>query len=308
MCVRRPDSQKGTTMKTIARVSLITALALTPAVKAQQPSYEFRSVVQPGAIIGGRTFIAGTTIGSVALSDAGEAAFIASETGPAPKTVFTTRRIVARQGDEIGGKIIVLLADDAVLQINEAGQVAFEAWYADTREKAASREGLGRGIFVDNRLVFTAPFDAELPAFTLAEDGRIVLHNPTPAPAAAKAKSDIIGRIRIKPPKDSPVSIKPVPIEVTRPGQRKPAVIARPLPFPVNHRGQILIPVNFRDGGFLLLLGTPRERRANAEALENDPEFQRLTPAGKEFVRQMAADIDRAIEGTRQQLGQPGKQ
>ena len=166
MCVRRPDSQKGTTMKTI--VFLIAALALTPAVKAQQPStaYEFQSVVQPGAFIGGRTFIAGTTIGSVALSDAGEAAFIAGETGPAPKTIFTTRRIVARQGDEIGGKIIVLLADDAVLQINEAGQVAFEAWYADTREKAASREGLGRGIFVDNRLVFTAPFDAELPAFT----------------------------------------------------------------------------------------------------------------------------------------------
>jgi hypothetical protein len=76
----------------------------------------------------------------------------------------------------------------------------------------------------------------------------------------------------------------------------------------VNRRGQILIPVNFTSGGFLLLLGTPRDRRASTEALENDPEFQRLTPAGKEFVRQMAADIDRAIEGTRQQLQQPGKQ
>ncbi len=296
-------------MKTIARVSLITALALSPAVKAQQPAsalYEFQNVVQPGTFIGGRTFTAHTTIGSVALSDAGESAFIASETAPTPRTVFTTSRIVARQGDEIGGKIIVLLAEDSPLAINEAGQVAFEAWYADTREKAASREGLGRGIFVDNRLLFTAPFDAELPAFTLTEDGRIVLHNPSPAPASVKAKPDIIGRIRIKPPKDSPVSVAPIPIEAQRPQQRKPAVSARPLPFPVNRRGQILIPVNFTSGGFLLLLGTPHERRASADALESDPEFQRLTPAEKEFVRQMAADIDRAIEGTRQQLQQPG--
>jgi hypothetical protein len=188
-------------MKTIAHVVLIAALAVSPAVKAQQPStgYVFRSVVEPGAIIGGRTLTQETTVGRAVLSDSGEVAFVASEPG-APPAVFTSRRIVARQGDVRGGKYIMLLPADAILAINNAGQVAYEAWYAESKEFAATGEATGRGIFVDDHLASTAVFDhrGNAAAFTLTDDGRIIVRNggPSPAPASPGANpEDMLRRI-----------------------------------------------------------------------------------------------------------------
>ena len=255
-------------MKTIANVVLIAALALAPAVKAQQAAtaYVFRSVAQPGTIIGGRTFTDQTTISSAVLNDLGEAAFVVTEIGPQPNAVLTSRRIVARQGDLIDGKYISLLRADAAIAINNAGQVAYEAWFADTKEILSSGEASGRGIFVDNHLAFSAPLDSEFPAFTLTDDGKIVMQSPSPsrAPASARVKPDILGRIRIRTPKDLPISIAPSQNRPNRPQQRTAKQIAgeRPAlaPFPVNHRGQVLVSVNFRSGGFLLLLGTPADR------------------------------------------------
>ena len=169
-------------MKTITHAVLITALALS-AVKAQPSAgYVFRTVAQPGSIIGGRTFTEKTIIGSAALNDVAEVAFVASVPSPLPIAVFavfTSRRIVAREGDVIGGKHILLIPPDAILAINNAGQVAYEAWYADTREMALSGDPSGRGIFVDDHLASDAVFDAHGHAapFIFTDDGRIVLQN-----------------------------------------------------------------------------------------------------------------------------------
>jgi hypothetical protein len=249
-------------MKTITHVFLVAALALPTVVKAQQPStrYAFRTVAQPGTIISGRTFTRETIIGSAALNDSGEVAFVATEPSPQPIavfTVFTSRRIVAREGDVIGGKHILLIPSDAILAINSAGQVAYEAWYADTREMALSGDPSGRGIFVDDHLASDAVFDAHGHAipFIFTDDGRIVVQNSGHAPAAPK---NAPARIGLKLPRES-VSIS---TGAGRAAQRKPSAIAHPAltPFPMNHHGQILIPVNFDSGGFLLLLGTPGGR------------------------------------------------
>jgi len=236
---------------------LVTALALSPAVKAQPSTgYVFRSVAQAGGRIGDRTFTEKTIIGSAALNDAAEIAFVASEPSPQPIavfTVFTLRRAVAREGDVIGGKHILLIPPDAILAINNAGQVAYEAWYADTREMAMSNEASGRGIFVDDHLASDAVFDAHGNAspFIFTDDGRIVIQNT--GPASPSPKNGVPARIRLKLPRES-VSIAP---GANRPAQRKPSAVEHPALFPKNRRGQILIPVNFATGSFLLLLGTP---------------------------------------------------
>jgi hypothetical protein len=237
---------------------LVTALALSPAVKAQV-RFEYRTVLQPGAVIAGHELPPQTVIGSAATNDNGEAVFVAS--GPGLPAVFTLHRIVARQGDIIDGKFITLLVADARIAINNAGQVAWEAWYADDKNTAASGEASGRGIFVDSRLVFTVPWNAEFQPFTLGDDGRLVISRERPAEAKAspQAGPDILNRIRIRPPKDSPVGIAPAPPNRPQRAAKEKAAPAL-APFAVNHRGQVLIPVNFAGGGFLLLLGTPSAR------------------------------------------------
>jgi hypothetical protein len=311
MCVRRTDQSKGSVMKTIASVFVVAALAFSQAAKAQQPTtpYVFRSVVQPGTVIGARTFTPQTIVGNAVLNDAGEIAFVASESGASSGAVFTSHRIVARQGDVIDGRIIVLLPIEAILAINNANQVAYEAWYADSREIAMSGKVSGRAMFVDNHLASAEVFDARGGAapFILTDDGRIVLLAPSPEPASPKAKPEILGRIRIKPPKDSPVTITPVPVRPNRPrAAKKEPVERRQTLFPMNDSGQIIVPVNFKGGGFLLLIGTPRERKWQASTslnqLDDDPRFQRLSPDGQDFARKAVDELNKALEETRQQL------
>jgi len=246
-------------MKIITPVVLITALTLSPAVKAQQPAtrYAFRAVARPGSIIGGRTLAKEAVIGSAAINDAGEVAFVAKEPSPERVTVFTSRRLVAREGDVVGGKYIVLIPPDAILAINNAGQVAYEAWYADTWERAAAMDYSGRGIFVDDHLASNEVLNADgnpFP-FIFTDDGRIVVQHPGHAPASPK---NAPARIGLKLPRES-VSIT---TGESRTAQHKPSSAPRPMAivFPMNHHGQILIPVNFAAEGFLLLLGTPGAR------------------------------------------------
>jgi hypothetical protein len=246
-------------MKTITHVILIAALALPTAVTAQQPStrYAFHTVAQPGTIIGGRTFTRETVIGSAAINDAAEVAFVAKAPSPQPVAVFTSRRIVAREGDVIGGKYIVLIPADGILAINNAGQVAYEAWYADTWERASAMDYSGRGIFVDDHLASNEVFDARgnPSPFIFTDDGRIVVQNPGHAPASPK---NAPARIGLKLPRES-VSVS---AGAGRAAPHKPSAAVHPslMPFPMNHHGQILIPVNFGAEGFLLLLGTPGAR------------------------------------------------
>ena len=204
----------------IETLSFIAVAALASA-QAETPRFQFRAVVQPGTTIAGRTFTPASAIGAAAVNDAGEVAFIVSEAG-VPPTLFTSRRIVARQGDLVGGKFIVLLPHDGILAINNAGQVAYEAWYADSRELATAGDASGRGIFVDDHLASDEVFDAHGNAalFILTEDGRIALERP--GPVRVPANPGVTGRIRIRPPKDSPVSITPIPIRPNRPAPRAP--------------------------------------------------------------------------------------
>ena len=138
----------------------------------------------------------------------------------------------------------------------------FEVLGAYGKALADAGEESGLGIFVENHLASDAEFDAHKNAtpFTLTDDGRIVFQNPGPARTPQSAKSGVLDRIHIKPPSGLPFSIPPNLTTANRqqpnprqyPGERP----ALPL-FPMNHRGQVLIPVNFKNGGCLLLLGTP---------------------------------------------------
>jgi hypothetical protein len=116
--------------------------------------------------------------------------------------LFTSRRIVATQGDLVDGKYLIMIPSSGILAINNAGQVAYEAWYADSK-LAAAGDATGRGIFVENRLASDAVFDARgnAASFVLTEDGRIAVANPHPA-AARPAEPGL--RIRIKPPRIFP--------------------------------------------------------------------------------------------------------
>jgi hypothetical protein len=248
---------------TLLHLTAIASLAVTGAgAQSTTSAFDFRALVKPGTIIGGHVFTLESTIGNAVLNDSGEAAFVASEPWPQSPAVFTPRRMVARQGDLVDGRYIVLLPADAILAINNAGQVAYEAWFADTKEMADSGEASGRGIFVEDHLASDAVFDAHGNAspFTLTEDGRIVIQRPGSVRAPSSLKSGVLDRIHIKPPTGSPFSIPPNLIPANRQQQNPRQSLgehpALPL-FPTNHRGQVLIPVNFKNGGCLLLLGTP---------------------------------------------------
>ena len=91
-----------------------------------------------------------------------------------------------------------LLPTDAILAINNAGQVAYEAWYADTEEMGRRLDSSGRGIFVDDHLASNTMFDAHGNAFpfVFTDDSRIVVENPhvrrsrprrTPLPASVSS-------------------------------------------------------------------------------------------------------------------------
>jgi len=236
------------------------------------PAYEFRFLVQPGATIGGHTFTPDTTILNAALSDSGEFAFIArlsEPDGSGRAAVFTSSRIVAGEDDVIDGKFIATILPLAGVAINKAGQVAFEALYSDSAE--AAREGSGEiGIFVDKRLALM-PHSEFLVAFTLTDDGRVLLKDDIRnAPAVVPTpRKRLMDQIRITPrlPKDSPIRIAPRTARIReRFGERPP--LSGPLsPFEamrVNSRREVLIPVNLVPSGFILLLGTPTVEASHA--------------------------------------------
>jgi hypothetical protein len=105
-----------------------------------------------------------TVIDSVALNDTADPAFVAhwSDNGKERTAVFTSKRIVAMDGEAVDGKFILRI-NGASLAINTAGTVAYEATYTD-----------GSGIFLERK--FVAPLTGAGAAndFTLTEDGRII--------------------------------------------------------------------------------------------------------------------------------------
>ena len=253
-----------------------TALFTLMALKAQPPTsaYNLRLVAEPGTTIGGQTLTEYTTIYRAALNDAGEIVFSAYlGDGNDGAAIFTSHRLVAKEGDVIDGKIIVTIPWDTGIAINNAGQVAYEAWYADTKDAAASRETSGEGVFVDDRLAVRLTSEAKEP-FTLTDDGHVVFHReakasaPPPAATAppAQKKPGLLGRIRVnlpKLPKGFPVSIDPSTSK-QQPARSATGLIERPplsypplYMLPANKFGQVAIPANLYLGGFILWIATP---------------------------------------------------
>ncbi len=258
-------------MRLVTFALFIASCAVALDAQVMTPALGFETVAKPGATIGGLALPTDAQLDTVVLGDAGQVAFIAhwpdsatnsSERPGLIATVFTPRRIVARGGDMLdGGKILLAIAPDSPLAVNGSGQVAYAAWYADRIEDA--ERGFKLGVFVEKRLAFTAPAGSQAgPAFALTEDGEVVSKDAGQgqgaAPSQAPKTPGLLGRIHIKTPGGLPISITP-PKQPTLP-VALPALAPHPAAamFPTNRRGQILVPVNFKDGGFLLLLGTPR--------------------------------------------------
>jgi hypothetical protein len=239
--------------------------------QSSTPALGFETVARPGMTIGGLALPPDAQIDSVALGEEGQVAFIAHwldgplNSGERPAliaAVLTHRRVVAHAGEVLdGGKYLIAIAADSPVAINGLGQVAYVAWYSDRMEDA--ERGFKLGVFVEKRLGLSAPPASEsLPAFTLTEDGEVVVKEPArqvSAPQTPKPPG-FFDRVRVRPPNGFPVTIAPPPNrpqpQLRNPGQ--PAGHPTATVFPMNHRGQMLLPLNFKDGGFLLLLGTPR--------------------------------------------------
>jgi hypothetical protein len=214
--------------------------------------------------IGGHTFTAATTIQSVALNDAGDVAFIARwiDAGIEYVSVLATDRIVIKEGDGTEYHRIASIPTDATVEIDNEGHIAYAARYSDIPADAFA-DDTRWGIFVDQHLVVSLD-GAKIPTFTLTDGGQVVLNSqkqaaPAPSTAPKISRKNLLDLIPAKPPQNFPVGntagIRPTQAVIS--GER-PAWPASPFPgLLTNCYGQVLIPVNFSTGGFILLLGTP---------------------------------------------------
>lgn len=218
-------------------IAFTLALALSTALQGQTTTaYRLRPVVVPDMTIGGQALAACVEVTATAINDEAEIAF--ATYCEAPK-VFTTKRLVVSAGEIVDGHVITPLSGTA-LEINNHGQVAYEALYTDANGKEAT------GIFVDRHFVVNrSDITAGLP-FTLTEDGQIVFQPKTVTVPSPSARPTRIPRVHIKGLPNLPLTITP------EPRQR-----VSPLPMlPANAKGEMAIPVNL-SYRFVILLATP---------------------------------------------------
>jgi hypothetical protein len=254
----------------------LTLALLLPIVAGAQPStstFELRPVIVPSTVIDGQTLNSCTDIGTAAINDAGEIAFTAFCDGGA--RIFTSHRMVVKGDDKIDGKFIALLPTDSPVAINNRGQVAFLAWYSDAKEYAQVDDPSGLGIFVDDRLVLTLSPGIAPTSLSLTDDGKVSFGEGampsqpavSSAPAPTNPKSPgLLSHFHIKLPKGLPIGI-PAPGQKPQQGQQTQSNTAygKRLASPstslsmlsANAHGQLVIPVNFGERGFVLLLATP---------------------------------------------------
>ena len=137
----------------------------------------FRVLVQPGVEIDHYPFPKLTSIESVALNEKGDDyAFVVRWPliGAGHFSgIFTSRRIVVTEGDEIEGKTIVSIPKDTPIAIDDEGHVAFEAEYASDEIELAGNIRR-RGIFIDQHLALMLPDTAARNEIALTKDGFVV--------------------------------------------------------------------------------------------------------------------------------------
>lgn len=219
-------------MKATTTVLCMAVLSGSLAAKAQQPipTYSFRAIIEPGTKIADHT-LTGDTIEDVVLSDSGEVGFLArwTDSGDERSAVFTSRRLVARDGDTASGNILMAVVKGS-LAINSAGAIAYEADYTDRAGTPA------RGIFLEREFVFAVDPSAtgNGPDFVLTDDGKIIPRPgirlvPPAAPQPAKKKGGLLDRIAVKAP--AGISAKlPLAIKPNKPDQQTKPQTATPMP------------------------------------------------------------------------------
>jgi hypothetical protein len=258
-----------------ATLIFLLTLLISTAARSQQPSpvYDYRVVAQPGMTIDGHRFTTDTVIGNVALNDSGQTAFIAlwrDNSGNARTSVFTPSRLIADEDEGLAGIYTESIPPDGHLSVNAAGQVGFEVIYSEAHGDSQKWDG----VFVDGHLALRRSLDAEGSPFTLTDDGQVIpgpqkpgAAPARPAPAPQQGKPSLLDQLHMKQPKlPFGITISPKSPANKEPNPAQDRLAARPplanmgTPFAAmqsNRRGQVLIPINFSAGGFILVLGTP---------------------------------------------------
>jgi hypothetical protein len=139
-----------------------------------------KALVSTGVNIGGTSLHSSAVLDGIALSDTGEVAFVARwpEAAKERTAVFTSRHLIARDGDTLDGKFLTRINATA-LAINNEGQVAFEAIYGEPGQT---------GIFIGRKFAMALSTAGADNDFLLSDDGKVVLKAATAAaakPAAA---------------------------------------------------------------------------------------------------------------------------
>jgi hypothetical protein len=172
---------------------LFAALTLPSALKAQQPAplppsaYRFQALAGAGSVI---EFTHDTNFDAIALSDAGEAAFVIHwrDGNDEHSAVLTSRHGIASDRTVIDGKTVVRVTGPS-LSINSAGQVAFEALYTD----ATTPDAPHTGVFLEKHFAFDLGRAAAPGDFTLSDGGIVLsregLRYPPLPPAQPPASS-----------------------------------------------------------------------------------------------------------------------
>lgn len=166
-------------MSHLTRCILFIALLALRTAWAQPANYRFTPLVSTGATIAGHAFTPATSVEGVALNDVGEIAFVArwQEGGRERTAVFTSKRLVARDGDQIDGKppLTRILANS--LSINSGGTVAFEAVIGGAVTHTA--------IFVERHYKTGLTKSGASNDFSLEDNGEVALKAAVAAPEAA---------------------------------------------------------------------------------------------------------------------------
>jgi len=152
---------------------------------AVTPAYTYQTEIRTGMNIDGYPITPTTTLDTVVMNDAGAIAMTAHQlsggTGSDHTAVLTPKKLIAQEGQVIdNGKTIVRIAT-AVLAINNAGNVAWEALWRDS----ASGNKVHTGIFLGAHYVTDFPPFASGAAtdFELSDDDHVLLKNLPSAPA-----------------------------------------------------------------------------------------------------------------------------
>lgn len=162
-------------------LKLLPALLLAgAAASTQQTAYDFKIVLRPESEIGGSNF-RGDSVGSAAINDEGEVAFIIHRNGyAAQNAVFTLRRLVAKEGDSLDyyGTITRIVLNGR-LAISPHGIVAFEGSegaafdtdiFVERRALIEASAAQGKELFLneqDEPVIFPRKADREAGPFAM---------------------------------------------------------------------------------------------------------------------------------------------